>query len=107
MNTRFVLIRRGCEFCHMAVRAVHLLNKYLDDFKKIQVFDNFEWEEFSFKAHPIMDKLDPKNFDGYPFIYIDGIEVGPAPTELLIIDIGKILEEDLIMPLNVGRVELG
>ena len=107
MNTRFVFIRRGCEFCHMAVKAVNFVNKYLPEFKLIQILDNYEFEEFGFKSHPIMDKLDSKSFDGYPFVMIDGIEVGPAPTELMVINIAKILEDDLIMPINFGGIEIG
>lgn len=104
---RVALVKRGCPHCFEAVKAINYVNKFLKEFKQIKIFDNYEFEEFGFKSHPIMDKFDPKDFDGYPYIYIDGMEVGPAPTELLIITISKIVEEDLIMGLTLGAIEIG
>lgn len=106
-NLRLVLVKRGCPHCFEAVKAVNYLNKFLREFKQIIIMDNYEWEEFGFKTHPIMDKFDPKDFDGYPYIYIDGQEVGPAPAELLIITIAKIVEEDLIMGIEMGAIQIG
>lgn len=104
---RFALVKRGCPHCFEAVKAVNYVNKFLKEFKTIKILDNFEWEEFGFKSHPIMDKLDPKQFDGYPYVFIDGVEVGPGPAELLIITIAKIVEEDLIMGINMEAIEIG
>jgi glutaredoxin len=104
---RVALVKRGCPHCFEAVKAINYVNKFLKEFKQIKIFDNYEFEEFGFKSHPIMDKFDPKDFDGYPYIYIDGIEVGPGPTELLIITIAKIVEEDLIMGLTMEAIEIG
>ena len=101
MPTRVLLVRRGCPYCLRAIKAVLHVNKFLPDLKKIQIKDNFEWEEFGFKANPVMDRFDPKTFDGYPYIFIDGIEIEPTETNLLIIAIAKIVEDDLIMGVNL------
>jgi hypothetical protein len=64
--------------------------------------DNFEWEELGMKAHPVMDKLDPKSFDGYPYVFIDGIEIEPGETDVLKITIATILSNELILDVRVG-----
>ena len=107
MPLRFALTKRGCPYCLMAVKAINYVNRYLPEFKKIKIFDNYEWEEFGYKSHMIMDKLEPKEFDGYPYIYISGTEVGSGPTDLLIITIAKIVEEDLITDFSMGAIQLG
>lgn len=106
MIFRFMLVRRGCHFCHKAERAVNALNTYLPLEKQIQVKDNFEWEELGIKGHPIMDKLD-KGFEGYPYIFIDGIEIEPSESETLFIAIGNIVKEDLIMPVKFRGIVIG
>lgn len=100
--TRFAMVRRGCPFCLKAIKAINQVNKFLPDENRIRIFDNFEWEEFGFKAHPVMGKLDPKTFDGYPYIYIDGIEVDAGETELLAIILAKLLQEELIGGVKIG-----
>jgi len=107
MITRLVMVRRGCPFCLKAIKAINQINPKLQDLKQIDVKDNFEFEEFGFKAHPVMDNLDPKTFDGYPYIYIDGVVVEPAETEPLIIVIGKLVEKDLLSPIQVGEITIG
>lgn len=98
---RFILVRKGCPFCLMAKKAVLFINRYLPYDKRIQIIDNFEWEEFRFPAHPFVDsRLDPKTFDGYPYIYIGGVEIEPATTEILIITIATLVSEDLVMEIN-------
>lgn len=74
---------------------------------QIQIKDNYEWEEFGFKAHPVMDRLDPKTFEGYPYIFIDGIEVEPGDVPNMVIVIAKLIEEDLLFPLKMGKVAIG
>ena len=107
MITRFILVRRGCAHCLQAIKAVNLVNRHLPDQKQIQVKDNYEWEEFGFKAHPIIDTLDPKTFEGYPYIFIDGVEVEPGDIPNMAIVIAKLIEEDLIFPLKIGQIAIG
>lgn len=104
---RFALVRRGCEHCREAMRAINKVNLHLPIDKKIQIKDNFEWEEFGFKTHPVIDKLDPKTFDGYPFIYIDGVDVQPGYVESMVIVISKLVEDDLTFPITVGEKTIG
>lgn len=107
MITRLVLVKRGCPFCLKAIKAVNQINPKLPDLKSIELKDNYEWEELGFKAHPVMDNLDPKTFDGYPYIYIDGIVVEPAETDHLIIVIGRLVQDDLLTPIHVGDITIG
>lgn len=106
MKTRFILTRRGCPHCLMALKAVNIVNRHLPLTKQIQIKDNYEWEEFGFKAHPVMDRLDPKTFEGYPYIFIDGVEVEPGDIPNMVIIISKLIEDDLLFPLQVGRVSI-
>lgn len=103
---RFIVIRQGCPFCLMAIKAVLLLNRYLPDDSKISIIDNYEREEFGFVAHPFVESmLDSETFEGYPYLYIDGTVVEPAPTELLVISIAIIISGDLLTELNFdGKV---
>ena len=107
MNTRFILVRLGCQHCLKAIKAIKVLNRHLPEFKQIEVKDNFEWEEFNFKGNPVMDRLDPKEFDGYPFIWIDGVLIDPGETEPLIITIAKLLEDELIYPIKIENKVIG
>jgi len=100
---RFIVIRRGCPFCHLAKKAVLHVNRYLPYNKKIMIFDNYEFEELGFTAHPFIQKmLDDKDFDGYPYIHIDETVIQPAQTGCLIICIAKMVNEDLVTDINYG-----
>ena len=100
---RFVVVRKGCPFCLMAIKAVLFLNRYLPDNSKISIIDNYEREEFGFLSHPFVElMLDPETFDGYPYISIDGTVVEPTITELLIITIATLVSRDLLTELNLN-----
>ncbi len=100
---RFIVVRRGCDFCHLAKKAVLFVNRYLAYDRRIQIFDNYEWEELGFMAHPFIQKmLDEKVFDGYPFLYIDEGVIEPAPTECLIICIARKINYDLLTGIKYG-----
>lgn len=100
---RFLVVRRGCAFCHIAKKAVLHINRHLPYDKMIQTFDNYEFEELGFQAHPFIQKMiDDKVFDGYPFIYIDEGVIEPAPTGCLIISIARKINEDLLTSINFG-----
>lgn len=103
---RFIIIREGCDFCLMVIKAVLFLNRYLPDDKKISIVNNYEMEELKFMAHPFVELMvDPDTFDGYPYLSIDGCVIEPAPTELLIISIAKIISDDLLTEINFdGKV---
>jgi hypothetical protein len=102
--TRFCLVKLHCPYCLRALRAVNLVNRHLPDDKKIRIIDNYEWEQFGYKSYAIMDKLDPKTFEGYPFTLIDGINIEPGETEHMAIAIAKLVEEDLIFPINMEDI---
>lgn len=103
IHTRLALVKRGCPFCLKAIKAINYINKLLPDESRIRIVDNFEWEEFGLLSHPVINKFDPKTFDGYPYIYIDGIEVDAGETELLTIILAKLLQEELITEAKIGE----
>lgn len=107
MTLRIILTRRGCPFCLKAIKAGLAVNRRLPDLERIAILDNYEWEEMRLKAHPIVDALNPKTFDGYPHVSIDGQEVEACETDLMIISIAKLVEEDLISPITVGTKTIG
>lgn len=107
-RNRLIVIRRGCPHCAIAMKAIVFINARLPQDKQIEVMDNFEWEEFGFDSYPIIAKLlDPKTFDGYPYIYLDGTVVEPALSDLLKITMAAILKEDLVLDVNFGGRMIG
>lgn len=105
MITRLLLVRSGCEHCLIALKAVNFINPKLHDLKQIDVRDNREFEECGFKSHPVMDNLDPKTFDGYPYIYIDGRVIEPTDVkDLMIIAIARAVKQDLLSSIQVGNI---
>ena len=105
---RFLVIRRGCAYCHLAKKAVLYVNRYLPHDRRIIIFDNYEYEELGFMAHPFIQKmLDDKIFDGYPFIYIDEGVIEPAPTGCMIICIATKVSDDLLTEINYGGRIIG
>lgn len=105
---RFIVVRRGCPFCHLAKKAVLFVNRHLPYEKNIVIFDNYEYEELGFQAHPFIQKmLDDKVFEGYPFIYIDEGVIEPASTGCLIITIATIVSDDLLTSVNFGGRVIG
>ena len=101
------MVRQGCEHCLKAMKAIIVINRHLPEEKRIQIKDNFEFEEYGFKVHPIMDKLDPKTFTGYPYIYVDGYEIEPGPIDSMIVTLGTLLKEDLLFPINLNGYIVG
>lgn len=107
-RSRLIVTRRGCSHCAIAMKAIVFINARLPQDKQIEVMDNFEWEEFGFDSYPIISKiLDVKTFDGYPYIYLDGIVVEPAMAVLLKITMAAILKEDLVLNVNLGGRIIG
>lgn len=103
LKTSFILIRFGCGHCLEALRATNIINRHLSLFDQIEIKNNFDWEEFNFKIHPVMDSLDPKSFEGYPYIRIGGIELEPAPWDNLLISMAEILIDKLKFPVTVRQ----
>lgn len=107
MESRFIITNHDCPNCPTAKTAINFLNMRLPDLKRIRIIDNFEEEEFGFPSQPIIEYL-PENFQAYPYIYIDGVEIeNSLPVELLIIAIGKLLEDDLLSPIKIGEIRIG
>lgn len=98
MESRYLLIRKGCPFCRDNVRIISKLNLRLPVEKRIRIVDCYEWEEFGLKNIPIMKLFDKVEIqEGFPFLYIDGIIINPAPTpEQLNIFLKTFLKEDLL-----------
>lgn len=81
MNSRFLLVRLGCPFCRQMIKVISKLNLKLPLDKRIRIIDCFEWENFGLRSIPLMDKLEKDGLNmGFPFLFIDGIVIEPAPT---------------------------
>ncbi len=83
MKTRFLLIKLGCPYCRKFLKAVQRVNFGLNAEERIQIFDNWVWEELGVQLYPVMRKFEKNGFSGYPFCYIDGIIVEPAEPKVL------------------------
>lgn len=81
--TRFIIVKSGCPFCREALKAIFWINLRLPLDKRIIVIDNYRWEEFGLREFPITELFDEKEFNAYPFIYIDGFIIDPAQKILL------------------------
>lgn len=96
MNNRYLLVKRGCPYCLDFAKAVRIINMKLSMEKRIQIIDCWLWEEYGVKLEPIMDKFKKDGLaEGFPFCFIDGLIVEPAPTDVLKVYLTKLLEEDI------------
>ena len=116
METTFTLTRRGCRYCPSAVKAINFVNRYLPYDKRIRILDNYEWEEFGLPGNAIINNLDPKSFEGYPYIFIDGVEVTEGVIEwggscdkqrFTILDPPQEMVEDGVVVIKIGVNTLG
>ena len=97
METRVLLIKKGCNGCREYLRVLPSINLRLPIEKKIKIIDCFEWEEFGMKSHPIMDSFNPNDFTDYPLLYLNGILItGVLFAEQLKIFLERYLKEDFI-----------
>jgi len=98
MESRMLLTRRRCPVCRDFLRVILKINQRLPVEKRIKIIDCYEWEEFGVRGIPLMDKLEKEGLsEGFPFLYISGIIVEPAPTtEILETVLTNLLKEDFI-----------
>jgi len=95
--TRVLLVESGCPGCKEYLRVIPKINLRLPIDKRIKIVDCFEWEQFGFKSHPIMDNFDRDDFQDYPLLYLNGILItGVLWAEQLKIFLEKYLEEDFL-----------
>ena len=98
MESRFLLTKKGCPFCRDAVKVINKLNLRLPLDKRIRVIDCWEFEEFGFNNIPLMKIFEKEGFDSYPFLYIDGCILEPAPTtEQLNILLKTFLKQEMLI----------
>lgn len=94
--TRILIVRRGCPHCRQFLSVIIWFNLRLPLNKQIKIFDNFKWEEFGYREHPIMEKLEKDGFDAYPYLYLDGIVVNPSQKELIKPFLSEYLTKELL-----------
>lgn len=93
---RLLLTKRGCPYCNEAIKVINKINLKLQVGRKIQIVDLYSWEEFGLDNNPLRELFNRSNFDGYPFLYIEGILIEPAPTrENLKILVSSFLGDEL------------
>lgn len=82
MKTRILVVRRRCPFCRAIKKVINRINLRLPIENRIVIKDAWEWEEFGLDDIPILKKLEKDGLsEGFPFLFIDGIIIEPAPTE--------------------------
>lgn len=97
MMSRFLLTEAGCPFCRDATSVITRINLRLPADKRINIIDCTNWEQFGIMDKPIMKKLEKEGFNYYPFLYLEGQIIEPAPTpEMLKKVIEVSLKEDLL-----------
>lgn len=98
MNTRLLITRSGCPHCREMVKVVSRINLNLPIDKRIEIIDAWEVEHFDLQNIPLLKKLEEDGLKyGYPFLYISGIVIEPAPTEEMMKRLlDKFLYEDYI-----------
>jgi len=94
--TRYCIVKRGCPDCLEFLKAISKVNPKLSPEKQIVIKDNFMSEEFYLQTYPIVEKFSKEGFNFYPFCYIDGIIVEPAPSQLILNTLNGILKEEYI-----------
>lgn len=81
MESRFLLAIRGCGHCLQAKKAVNSVNCLLPVDKRIRIIDCTSYQEFGLNNIPILKVFSKMGLEeGYPFLYIDGAVVEPAPN---------------------------
>lgn len=99
--TRILLVRRGCPYCRRMCEVVNKINLRLPIEKRIRIIDCYEYEEFGLENIGLMDKLAKGGFDSFPFLYLDGTTIEPAPTnEQMEILLTTFLNKDLLYVRN-------
>jgi len=95
--TRVLLVESSCPGCKEYLKVIPKINLRLPIEKRIKIIDCFEWEQFGFKSHPIMDNFDRDDFQDYPLLYLNGILItGVLWAEQLKIFLEKFLEKDFV-----------
>lgn len=80
MESRFLLTRRGCPHCNNAIKVINKINMCLPLDKQIKIIDCYLWEEFGLRNIHLLEIVDKMEFDGYPFLFVDGVKIEPCPT---------------------------
>ena len=99
MMTRFLMTKLGCPFCLQMVKVISKINLRLQMDRRIHIIDCWEYEEFGLNKIPLIQKLHKEGLKhGYPFLYLDGCVIEPAPTnEMMKILLEEYLKEDFII----------
>jgi len=92
------MVRRGCESCLEYLKIVPRINLKLPIEKRIRIMDNFKFDEFGVKTHLIQNRLDKKDKENYPILFLDGIIViGGMWAEQLKHFLDSYLKEDYLV----------
>lgn len=95
---RFLLYRSGCKICLEYLKFIDLFNMRLPLDKRVKIIDAFEWENFQVVPNKVMEKFDPKSFNAYPYMYLDGIEfLGGTNAEQLRIMLESYFKGELLV----------
>lgn len=80
MITRFLLVKYGCPVCAKLIPEVVRINMRLPIGSRIEIRDYWKYEYFGLKDDYLVEKFIKQGFNSYPFLYLQGIQVGIFPT---------------------------
>ncbi len=80
---RLIAVRRGCATCREWIGIVNRINMRLPYERRIEVIDNYLWEELRISLFPILDRFDESLFNSYPLVFIDGRIVTDGIKEII------------------------
>lgn len=70
---RFIFVKQGCLVCIEFKQVIPSINMRLPIGKQIRIIDNTNFERYGIVTNFIQTKLDEKDFEDYPVLYLDGI----------------------------------
>lgn len=83
--------------CREWIRAINKINLRLPLNKQIKVIDCWEQEELGLKDTRLMKKFDKEGLrEGYPFVYLGGVIVGPASSIQLVKFLERFLKDEFL-----------
>ena len=72
---RALIVKAFCPHCRKTIMPTEMANSHLKVGSKINIVDNFEWENFGVESNPVVNKVLAKQGEGYPTLIFDGLKL--------------------------------
>ena len=97
MPSRFLFFKTSCPACLEYLRIIPMLNLRLSREKQITLIDGLQLELFGVTNYPILKEFDPRLFNSYPLLYLDGSVIkGFVLAQQLKILLERFFKDDFI-----------